>query len=298
MPRRGAVDARHRPLRRVTRCVARRRTIAEGRPQRARAAHRSPPNWKRSRPVHVTVDPFVPAQAGEQDLMGYYNVTAAVFLEANPDTPLPTFEAVAAVLRAPDEPFMRRRFWIARDDNQRIVGLVIASLPSAENAESVIAQVRVLPAARRRGVGVALLRAMLSDATLTAGRSRLVGSDVVGGSEGDRWAAGLGFKRTQERVLQVLPVSELDLARWDGPSPDGFTLEVWAGAAPEHLVADYALARSAMADAPVGRSSLRAPEWTVERVRERERFERESGRDLWVVAALDVASGRIVGLRR
>jgi mycothiol synthase len=177
-----------------------------------------------------------------------------------------------------------------------VVGLVIALLPSAENSESLIAGIRVLPSARRRGVGSALLRTMLEDPTLIAGRNRLIGVDVVRESDGDRWAAALGFERTQERVLQVLPVAELDPARWDLPVPSGFAFSAWSGTAPDGLVAQYALARSAMADAPVGDSSLREPEWTVERIREREAFERESGRDLWVVAAVEVASGRVVGM--
>ena len=234
--------------------------------------------------MRISVEPFVPAQADEQDLRGYYDVTTAVFLEAGPDTPQPAFETVADVLRTPDGPSARRMFWVARYGDRNIVGLVIAHLPLAENTEAVIASVRVLSASRRQGIGSALLRTMLNDTALATGRSRLVGSDVAGGSDGDRWAAGLGFKRTQERVLQVLPVTEVDSARWDVPSPRGFALKAWSGAAPESLVADYARARSAMTDAPVGNSSLRTPEWTVERVREREAFEREAGREQWVVA--------------
>ncbi|MBR7839640.1 GNAT family N-acetyltransferase [Actinospica durhamensis] len=246
--------------------------------------------------MHFSIEPFVPARAGERDLRGYYNVTNAIFKEADPHAPQNTFETVVEVLRATDPPSVRRRFWIARGDGGDVIGLIIAQLPSEENAQAVVASVRVLPAVRGRGVGSGLLRAMVDDTALIAGRSRLVGFDVVGGSAGDRWAAGLGFERTQERVLQVLHVAELDSARWNIPVSAGFFLEAWSGAAPERLVAQYALARSAIADAPTGDSSLREPQWTAQRVREHEAFEREAGRDLWVVAAVEDASSRIVGM--
>lgn len=245
--------------------------------------------------MHASIEPFVPAHASEQDLRGYYDVTTAIGLEVSPTTPQPTFKEVVEVLRAPDRASVRRRFWIARCDGA-VVGLVIAYQPLTENTDAVMAETRVLPEARRQGAGAALLEAMLSDSTFTAGRTRVVGFDVAVGGDGEDWAAGLGFKRTLERVIQALPVPQIDPQRWHVPVPDGFALEAWLGSAPENLVVEYARARTAIADAPVGESSVQQPEWTVQRVREREAFERQAGRDQWVVAAKEVASGRIVGM--
>jgi mycothiol synthase len=92
-----------------------------------------------------------------------------------------------------------------------------------------------------------------------------------------------------ERVTQDLIIAEVDRARWAVPVPVGFHAECWTGTAPEPLVAGYARARTAIRDAPSGRSSYQHPDWTVQRVRACEAAIRARGCELRTVVAVHEA---------
>ena len=94
-------------------------------------------------------------------------------------------------------------------------------------------------------------------------------------------AAGASDTRTDVRSLLDLPGAALD-----APAVDGYRLLSWIGAAPERLLAGYAVARNAINDAPAS-NELEQHVWTEETVRDEEAMLEQRGRQLRITVALD-----------
>jgi len=244
--------------------------------------------------MRTETTPFDPVRATDSEIAECYEVSTTTFSADYPDKPLPTCEFYAEQLRLPTSLLGPQRLWVARAEG-RIVGMVTMILPDRENLQLTITDVRVPPGRRRQGIGTALLRATLPEAR-AAGRSLVTGQGVKTGGDGEKWARALGFGKVQEFVLQGLVVADVDPALWKVPAPEGFRVERWTGAAPESLVAAYATARTAIMDAPTAESSLRFPDWTVERVRQHEADLRERGDEQWIVVAVHEDTGAVAGL--
>ncbi|MGK4585759.1 GNAT family N-acetyltransferase [Kitasatospora sp. HPMI-4] len=243
--------------------------------------------------MHIDIAPFVPALATEHEIAECYEASTAVFREFS-DWPAPSYASFVEELRMPTSLLGSQRYWVARTGG-RIVGMATLTLPEHENVELTITSVRVVPESRRQGIGTALLRATLPDSR-AAGRVVVTGQGLKVGGEGEKWASALGFARVQEFVLQDLAVPDVDPRLWRVAAPDGYRAEQWTGAAPEALVAGYARARTAIMDAPAGESSLRFPDWTVDRVRRHEADLRERGEEQRIVVAVHESTGAVAGL--
>ena len=211
-----------------------------------------------------------------------------------PDRPFQPYATFAEQLRMPVSMLGSQRFWAARAQG-RIVGTATAAFPERENRQLTITKVRVPPDLRRKGIGTALLRATLADMR-SERRGTVTGQGLKVGGDGEKWASALGFRKVQDFVLQTLVVADIDSDLWEVPAPEGFGAERWSGAASESLVAGYARARTAITDAPRDKSSLKFPEWNVERVRKHEADARRRGCELRTVIAVDESSGTVAGL--
>jgi GNAT superfamily N-acetyltransferase len=235
-----------------------------------------------------------PETATDDDLADYHTLSVAAFAVDRPDAPAPTYEAMAARLRTPITRMDAQKVWVVRRAG-RIVAVATAQAPEPGGNEHLsVTDIRVHPRHRRGGIGTALLRSVLGDLR-AAGRRRILGEGVTAGGDGAAWAAAVGFAEVNRFVLQVLPVAGTDPARWDVPVPAGYRLERWSAAAPDRLVASYAAARGAMADAPPGESTFQFPQWTVQSVRAAESVYRERKVGRWVVAAVGPTGG-VVGV--
>lgn len=243
--------------------------------------------------MRATINELDPHTAAESDLRGYYDVTKAVFEHDKSALAMPPFESLVEFLRTPTAMLGPRKFWLAQHDG-RVIGLVIASFPEAENSGQVIVDIRVLPSERRQGVGTALLRAMLP-ALADEGRHYVSGNVTVGG-DGEKWTVACGFAKVHEVVDQELSIPETDPQRWQVPTPAGYRAQRWIGVAPQDVVASFARARGAISDAPGGDSSYQSPNWTVERVRHAEAEASVRGSEIRVVVAVAQADGEIAAL--
>lgn len=183
--------------------------------------------------------------------------------------------------------------WAAHRGRE-LVAFAQVNFLEAENSGIGLTDVVVHPAARRAGIGTALLRAVLPE--LRARDRQVVECwQVVEGTAGERWAEAMGFRTVRTIVRQALVVAGADRSRWDAPVPAGYRLRQWAGAAPEDVLATYAVARGAIHDAPLGESGYRWPEWTAERVRAAEAEARAQGLEQRIVVAIHEASGAVAG---
>ncbi|MEV4626675.1 GNAT family N-acetyltransferase [Micromonospora sp. NPDC049523] len=242
----------------------------------------------------MTTSPFTADDATEDELADYYGLVLADARAERPDDPEPTYDSVIGRLRTPFTALGRCVHTAAYVDGT-LVGLISAGLPEDENVEQAILDVKVHPEHRRRGIGTALLGAVLP--TLVSARRTLVaGWGLIDGKSGAGWADHLGFRVVYRQVLQRLEVATTDRELWHVPPPPGYRAVRWVGTAPAALLESYAQARSAIHDMPSADWSYRPPSWTPERIRRAEADLRDRSVEQRVVAAVHEESGAAVGL--
>ena len=147
------------------------------------------------------------------------------------------------------------------------MGAVAYELPLLEDLDIAWVNVLVDSRHRRRGVGKALLAA-LTDAVAAEGRSRMVGDARVG-APGEPFATAVGARVTQIDVGSVLDVTSMDVASLpELAAPDAaYEIVQWRDRCPDELVDRFAVARTAMNDAPHGDEPHDEWGWDVDRVR-------------------------------
>jgi mycothiol synthase len=243
----------------------------------------------------VEIRRFIGARASEDELRRCHELYAESIRLTFPGFPPQPFAGYAAALRGGHLAGVGpRHAWAAREGD-RLIGLGLVVYPEQHTPDWAMPRVFVEQSRRRRGIGTALLRELVADAR-AQGRSTLGSDQVRLGTAAEQWAVAAGFVNTLSNCWQMLHVADVDQALWDVPVPAGFRLERWAGAAPESLVSAFAAARNAIADAPHGESTFRAPEWTVERVRQAEADLRRAGDDSRFVVAVHEETGAVAAL--
>lgn len=215
-------------------------------------------------------------------------------------------------------PFRMRMLYLARLDGVP-TGRLVVTVPLEEDATTAQVEVHVIPAARRHGIGSALLRqgeALVAD----AGRLDIstftehVISDIpqhadtvpaaagpVGlpADEATRFALAAGYRLGQvelvSRLSLPLPDSVRDrLQREADIHSTAYRIVTWWMRCPDDLVAGYAAARARMTlDVPHEGIVLDAERWDAERVREEEQRWIDSGEPTLVAAAVHEATGEV-----
>lgn len=196
----------------------------------------------------VEIRPFTGAEISDADLRCCHELHLAYARRTFPGFPEQSYESFATSWRMPRQPGSGQRHAWAAYEADRLVGFGFVVYPN-EVPDWAAPKVYVDEAERRRGVGTALLREIIADA-YAEGRTTFGNEQVRIGSEGEHWARAVGFTSVQARRWQMLHIADVDHARWDVPVPAGFRLAQWVDAAPEEIVAAFAAARNAIADAP------------------------------------------------
>lgn len=227
--------------------------------------------------MEITVEDFDPDHVTEDDLTRCHEIYGARWAEDRPTEPPITRDGARHIVQV-RQPGADAPRWAAARTGGVLVGLAKA-LPMIEpNAGMALVDVTVDPALRRRGIGTALLRHVVADVD----RPRVAMWNVAEGGPGERWAVNRGMRRALSAVCLRADLADVP---GDEPPPPGYRLLSWRGAAPEDVVAAYAVARRTIADAPTGSGDFRTPEWTVESVRDHEARLRAGGLDTLVVVA-------------
>lgn len=242
----------------------------------------------------LVVQPFDPARAADGDLEGYYQVLVASQASERPDQQRLTYDVAVGRLTNPFPGLGPVAWWLARERGS-VVGAASAHFPEAENSQLGLVEVVVHPAARRRGIGTAMLDALLPELR-ARGRTLVEGWQILSGCTGERWATALGFRPVRTIVTQTLVLAGAPRSSWPAKPPAGYRLHQWLGPAPDDLVEAYADARSAIHDAPIGESAFRPPDWTADRVREVEADLRRQHIEQRVVIAAHERTGIVAGL--
>ena len=206
--------------------------------------------------------------------------------------------AAAGWIEHPTEP---AETWACRDETTGAIrGWYFMFLPERENRDRAYGYLTVHPAARRRGIGTALLR---HAAERAAGNGRSVfGSAALQDSAGAAFATRVGATAGLVEARRVLVLGKIpagavaSLRERAAQAAAGYSLVSWSGRTPEEYLARYAEVENAMADAPHDEGDEPSV-WDAARVREQMDDIRErQGRRVYTLAALHDASGEMAAV--
>jgi len=228
----------------------------------------------------------------EEHLQAWHRLGVDYWREELPDVdPIGKLEARADL---ESDPTMQRHALIAVDDGE-VIGAAAYELPLLEDLDVAWVNILVDPRHRRRGVGKALLAA-LTDVLAANGRSRMVADARVGGP-GEAFATAVGARVTQVDVGSVLDVSATDvdaLAALATPDP-AYEVVQWRDHCPDDLVDRFAVARTAMNDAPHGDEPHDDWGWDASRVRTLEERRTRWQVRCYTTVAVHVETGDVGG---
>jgi GNAT superfamily N-acetyltransferase len=209
--------------------------------------------------------------ADETTVRACYDVMLAAHKADEPIEPPESFGTFAVYIREGWEK-TPGELWAAVDDSGEIIGWYRMNMPDLENLDRVYGGPVVHPAARRRGIGRALLRHEAGRATAN-GRT-MFGNNVLAGSPGEAFAVAMGARLDLEEVRRIQYLREIApgtvaaLRATAERAATGYSLVSWTGPTPDEYCGVMAEVFNAFNDAPHGENE--EPEnWDAQRVRER-----------------------------
>jgi len=178
---------------------------------------------------------------------------------------------------------------------------------TTENLDNLQVELRVVPDARRRGLGSRIHEFVLERAAALK-RTRLIASTLwdlpelpAPSLDGARFAEKLGYRPVLSDVARRLDLSTVDDAALDALLDQararsvGYSLVRWTGPYPEEHLEDLAYLESRLlGDAPMGDLAIEAPKPDPERLRKSRAIEDKRGRLAYHTAAVHEATGRLV----
>jgi GNAT superfamily N-acetyltransferase len=234
--------------------------------------------------------------ADEATLREFYDVEVAAHAAERPHAVLRTFPQLLQMAQRPSSYY--RRVLLAAREAGRIVGTADLGLSLQDNPHLAQLEVRVLPGARRRGVGT-MLHAEVLRLGRAAGRTTYLGEAFEPRSREPSpsllFARAVGYDEVHREDHQLLdlplPAGLLDSLPHGAP---GYEIVTWRDRAPDDLVESYAAMLTQMArDVPSGDIDHEPVTIDVARVREGE--ERTARAYLDVVAAARRTADGVLG---
>ena len=229
------------------------------------------------------------------DGVAYHGLITAMETVDHPDDPPTELAEIAGRLRLcrDDRRVLR---WVVRDGDA-MIGHVVLVLPDIDNQHLAISNVLVRPDQRRHGLGTALLRAAVAAAAADGRSSFLVEADD--GSPGEAFCRAHGLREVSRARLSLLRLAAVDWAEVGALAAaphTGYRLVRWTDRCPDELVERYAVAKTAMNDAPVDGADIADEVFTAGVIRQNEAGHREMGFTHWVTVAVHEQTGAVAGL--
>jgi GNAT superfamily N-acetyltransferase len=249
----------------------------------------------------VRIEPLDPRNAtDEQVALGnrFFNTIRA---ESRPeDPPVPLDEEAKRTRAIPS--IVELSTWCAFD-GERLVGWGETDFvrTAQRNRHVVDLGVWVLPDQRRRGIATRLL-AKVIDLPLREARRLVITHSTSTVPAGAAFLERIGARMGLAMHEHDLDLATLDrglIERWieQGEQRAGgeFGLGWWDNEYPESSIEEIAAMFDALNRAPRGDLDLEDFQWTVEELREFERWDRATGNEIWTLYARHRATGRIAG---
>jgi len=239
----------------------------------------------------VDVQLLEPSTVTDRDIAALRECVVACALELHPNEPAAPVAFLADFVRHPGTHRPRRVLvaWDARHD--QVLGWAEMHWHDGAESHRIQTYVAVIPAARRRGIGRALVDGVRKLA-IEAGRTSLLGSAPHVGA-GIDFARAVGAKFGLDEIRSVYRFASESLT----PVPvDGISIVSWEAECPERYVESFARLRGVMNTAPQGGDVFYPDDvWDAARVRRIEATVREQRVRLLEVTARDDATDELVG---
>jgi GNAT superfamily N-acetyltransferase len=231
----------------------------------------------------------------DADGVAYHRLITAIDAVDHPDDPPAALAEIAGRLRLrrDDQRVLR---WLVRAGDA-MIGHVLLVLPDLDNQHLAISNVFVHPDHRRHGIGTALLRAAVTAAAADGRRTLLLEADD--GSPGQAFCRAHGLRAVSRARLSLLRLAEVDWADVEAlaaAAHPGYRLVRWTDRCPDELIEQYAVAKTAMNDAPVDEADIADQVFTADVIRQNETGHREMGFTDWVTVAVHEQTGAVAGL--
>ncbi|MEA2661492.1 MAG: hypothetical protein QOH08_1064 [Chloroflexota bacterium] len=247
----------------------------------------------------LVIEELPPAQLSPADLKEAVGLLRRLDQERVPEDPINPDDVYARQITA-SPPDGRLFFWGARE-NGGLVGGAYLQLSDRDNLQLGFTGVLVLPEARRRGVGRALLR-QVGERASANGRLMLAGQTSDRVPAGAAFARAVGASPGLEMHTNQLDVRTLEPDRIRRAIDDsrakaaGYHIAWvdWANA-DDATIGQVAQAYEAINDMPKGEIAFEDEHWDVPRTRERYAFFAKMGFDVWTAIAIHDATGAGVG---
>jgi GNAT superfamily N-acetyltransferase len=246
----------------------------------------------------VTIEAYDAATAPEAVVRAAFELMQAEDAELRPEDPPYTWEVFEGLHRidSPDERYLR---WLATEGDGRPVGVAMAELPTVTNTRIARVELYVLPEARGRGVGRALLRT-LTAAVAAEGRTH-VRTHIVADTSGERLAAALGAtvgrtNRKSRMRLDLVDRSMLEgwVARAEREAT-GYSLLGFDRHCPDEWLEEYMRVKEMMNTAPRGDLEMDDWVWTPEATRAEEAALAAARLERWNLFVRHDATGVFAG---
>ena len=246
----------------------------------------------------MRIERFDPANASEARLRACLDLVNSGHAVDDPNVPPVSFRRFRGwwTRGFADIP---QQIWLASDNDGALIGCYLLQTPERDNRTNAFLDLIVAPAARRHGIGTALLGHAAGQAQ-QADRILLM-SGARAGSAGCEFAASVGAKLEMEEIRRILDVGPELHAKLPGlraeaePHAVGYSLRRWVGLTPDDVIDSIAALNNAMADAPHGENE-EPMDWDADRVRREDERAIADGIPCYSVAAIHDATGAAAAL--
>lgn len=247
----------------------------------------------------VTIEPFVPARAADEEFVDLNALGNRIRAERVPDDPpVPLSVTKAQMLNLPPE--LEARFFAARDDAGALVGFAQAGISlTGDNDHLAHFDIEILPERRQQRIGAQLLARAVEFAE--ANDRRLL---VAGSSEsipaGAAFLERIGGRPGMENTTNQLVLADVDrtlVAAWiaAGEALPDYDLEWLDGPIPDDRLDEMAGVFELMNDQPFDEIEFNDEHMTAARVRASDEALFAQGVERWIAVARHRSSGALVG---
>lgn len=221
------------------------------------------------------------------DAAAWHQVVADSMAHDLPGVPPPGPGQIYAQLTKPTLDSHRLTWLAAVADGVPVgvAGLRLFASPGRDHLAEL--ELHVDPAHRRRGTGSLLLSAVVAACRTENRRSLIV--EAPADSPGEAFCERWSFRRALSLDHLILRFDQMDeagiLQVGDAGHP-GYRLTGWTGTVPDDLADDFAAAKNAMNDMPVGDLDYGSVAWDADRVRAMAKVIADRGDTLLTIAAV------------
>jgi GNAT superfamily N-acetyltransferase len=236
-----------------------------------------------------------PADASDNELrlwLDAYNTALTADLPLDPAWGLDSLRGYLARTM----PGERRVSWLV-DSDEGGQGDVLGHASLLMMDGLAVVEIFVVPEARRKGIGRALL-AVVADRSLAEGL-RTMGVEVAGGTTGIEFYEALGFRWAYVEMRSLLDLSTMDWVHIEEMANGvvtGYHIEYHCDGLPTELLAAYAEAKEQRRLNQPGELDLRPSSYSPDRLRASIATLRARGLKPHIVLAMHESTGRVAGL--